>query len=92
MIMNQKALLSKYFSEIGQKGGRVSRRKLSSETAKLMVQVREARRAFKKYHAQCFWSYNPKYQIRPEDVAWVGKQLMKHGDQKLWFLGSKLCR
>jgi len=57
-----------------------------------MVRVREARKAFRDLHAQCFWSYDPALKIGKEDVAWVGEQLMKHGGWKEWELGAKLCR
>ncbi|MBL6989703.1 MAG: hypothetical protein ISR65_07990 [Bacteriovoracaceae bacterium] len=83
--------IHQYLSRIGQVGGKKSRRTLSSETAKQMVQVREARRMFKKYHSQCFWSYDPKYIITLKDVPWVAKQLMKNGNATLWKLGAKLC-
>lgn len=82
----------RYLSEIGKKGGQKSRRKLDPQTARDMVRLREARRAFKKYHAQCFWSYDENYQVHLKDVPWVGEQLMKSGGAKLWALGAKLCR
>ena len=81
-----------YLSQIGRQGGRKSRRRLDSVTAKNMTRVREARRAYKKYHAQCFWSYDPNYKINLQDVKWVADQLKKNGDRRLWLLGAKLCR
>lgn len=42
----------KYLSAIGQRGGRKSRRVLDSETAKDMVRVREARRAYRGGYAR----------------------------------------
>ena len=53
----------KYLSEIGRKGGKKSRRALSSRTAAEMVKIREARRAFKDFYARCFWSYDPLLKI-----------------------------
>jgi hypothetical protein len=84
--------IKNYLSQIGRKGGKKSRRKLDSLTAQKMTRIREARRAFKKYHAQCFWSFDPNYTIKYEDVKWVSDQLKKNGDRKLWLLGAKLCR
>ncbi|MFN8943426.1 MAG: hypothetical protein ACK5WZ_02250 [Pseudobdellovibrionaceae bacterium] len=81
-----------YLSQIGQRGGRMSRRTLAPHTARQMVLLREARRAYRKYHARCFWSFDPQYLIRKEDIAWVGSQLMKNGDRRLWILGVNLCR
>ncbi len=36
-----------YFAEIGRRGGEAGRRKLTRQQARLMVQIREARRAAK---------------------------------------------
>jgi hypothetical protein len=84
--------VSNYLSQIGRRGGKKSRRKLDPVFAKNMTRIREARRAFKNYHTQCFWSFNPDYVIRLEDVQWVSEQLKKNGDRRLWQLGVKLCR
>ena len=81
-----------YLQSIGRRGGRSSRRALSAETAHDMVKVREARRAFRRFHALCFWSYEPSYQITSADVPWVAKQLMTHGGRVGWEIGAKLCR
>lgn len=83
--------VSDYLSQIGRKGGRKSRRKLSPRQASLMVKVREARRAFRTHYALCFWSCDPTLKIGVEDVAWVAQQLMKNGNRALWILGRKLC-
>jgi hypothetical protein len=82
--------ISSYLSKIGRKGGQKSKRKLSPETAQLMV--REAKRAFKKYYTQCFWSYDPKMKITANDVKWVGRELLKNGGMSVWKLGNKLCQ
>ena len=83
--------LTKYFSKIGKKGGKASRRTLDPVTAKNMVLVREAQRAYKKFHAQCFWSFDPKYKITTKDIKWIADQLKKNGNLKLWKIGVKLC-
>ena len=92
MILVMKAEVLKYLSEIGRRGGKASRRELSSEAARAMVRVREARRAFKKFATQCFWSYAPDTKITSEDVAWVAEQLMKNGDRTAWEVGARLSR
>ena len=84
--------LSTYFSKIGRKGGRKSRRKLSSSEAREMVKVREARKMYRKFHTQCFWSFDPAYLITSKDLDWVVQQLKRHGDQSAWEAGEKLCR
>jgi hypothetical protein len=84
--------VSKYLADIGRRGGKKSRRRLDSGTARNMVKVREARRAFQEYHSSCFWFYDPNYRITLEDVPWVAKRLMEHGGRHGWQLGAKLCR
>lgn len=82
----------RYLAEIGRRGGRKSRRTLDGDTARAMVRVREARRAYRRFHAQCFWSYDPAYRVTLGDVGWVAEQLMKHGDRTAWEVGARLCR
>lgn len=84
--------IQKYLAEIGRKGGKKSRRSLDSSQAKTMVNVREARRAFRDYYGQYFWSYSPDLKIGTQDVEWVAEQLMKYGGMKAWRKGSKLGR
>ena len=80
-----------YLAEIGRKGGRASRRKLDADTARAMVRVREARKAFKRYRAACFWSFDPELEIGGADVEWVARTLMKHGNRDAWEVGRRLC-
>lgn len=80
-----------YLSSIGRIGGKKCRRKLDSITAKNMVRVREARRAFKRFYALCFWSFDPNYNITLDDVDWVAEKLKTFGGREGWELGSKLC-
>jgi hypothetical protein len=84
--------VSAYLADIGRRGGRKSRRALDSETAREMVRVREARRAFRRFHAQCFWSFDPDYGVGPSDVNWVARQLRKNGGREAWEVARKLCR
>lgn len=84
--------IHKYLSEIGRRGGKNGRRDLSREDAIQMVRIREARRAFKKYWAQCFWSYDKNYVITKDDIPWVAEQLIKNGNRDAFYVGEKLCR
>lgn len=84
--------IREYLAEIGRRGGRKSRRTLDSATARDMVRVREARRAFRRYRALCFWYCRPDLEIGLSDVPWVAGQLMKHGDREAWLIGARLCR
>lgn len=81
-----------YLAEIGRRGGRTSRRVLTPDAAREMVKVREARRLYRRFHAQCFWSYDPGYRIRKNDIGWVVEQLKKHGGREAWKQAVKLCR
>lgn len=81
-----------YLARIGRTGGTRSRRVLDPADARRMVQVREARRAFRRFHARCFWSYRPDLHIAADDVPWVAEQLMRHGDREAWQVGAALCR
>lgn len=84
--------IRRYLAEIGAKGGRKSRRTLDPETARAMVRVREARRAFRRFRAMCFWSYRADLEIGADDVPWVAEQLRKHGNREAWETAAKLCR
>lgn len=82
----------RYLARIGARGGQKSRRALSGAQAREMVQVREARRAFRRFHTRAFWSFDPGYRITARDVAWVAERLMTHGGREGWDVGAKLCR
>ncbi|MEN8144426.1 MAG: hypothetical protein ABFS14_05685 [Gemmatimonadota bacterium] len=83
--------VKEYLASIGRKGGRKSRRSLDPETARQMVRVREARKAYRRFYGQCFWSYSPTLEIGADDVAWVAEQLMKNGNREAWRIGRSLC-
>ena len=81
-----------YFAEIGSKGGRRSRRTLTSEQSRAMLKVREARRAFKHFRALCFWSYDPDLKITVDDIEWIARTLKKNGNRRAWEVADYLCR
>jgi hypothetical protein len=84
--------LREHLARIGRKGGLKSRRTLTASAARDMVRVREARRAFQRFRATCFWSTRPDLLITLADVPWVAEQLMKHGNREAWRIGARLCR
>jgi hypothetical protein len=84
--------IKQYLSQIGRIGGSRSRRTLTKEQSREMLKVREARRAFKKFRALCFWSYASDLLITLDDVPWVAATLMKHGNREAWDTARKLCR
>jgi hypothetical protein len=81
-----------YLQSIGRKGGAKSKRILSTSDAKNMVRLREARRAYKQFMTQCFWSFDPNYKISYSDIDWVIEQLKKNGSRKAWEVATRLCR
>jgi hypothetical protein len=82
----------KYLAEIGRRGGQKSRRALDPDTARNMVRVREARRAYRRFRTLCFWSYRPDLTIGMDDVDWVAETLMRNGNREAWIIGRRLCR
>lgn len=84
--------IKRYLAEIGRRGGIKSRRTLDRATARDMARVRDARRAFKRFHTAFFWSYRADLVITRDDIAWVAEHLMKHGNREAWRIGSRLCR
>jgi hypothetical protein len=81
-----------YLATIGAKGGRMSRRALDPGTARDMVRIREARKAFRRFRNTCFWSYRHDLIIGLADIPWVADQLRKHGNREAWRVASRLCR
>ena len=81
-----------YLAQIGRQGGRVSKRALSPAQARAMVRVREARRAYRRFHAQCFWSYDPDLRVGESDIPWVAERLRRYGGRIAWDVAARLCR
>ena len=90
--MDPSPALSEYFSRIGRKGGLRSRRQLSSDQARDMVRVREARRAFRNFHTQCFWYLRPDLVVKRDDIPEIVRGLRQHGGQKGFQIAARLCR
>jgi hypothetical protein len=84
--------LRRHLSQLGRAGGRKSRRTLTSEQARALVRVREAGRAYRRFHTQCFWSFDPALRITLGDVPWVAERLMTFGGRTGLELGARLCR
>jgi hypothetical protein len=57
-----------------------------------MVRLREAKRAFVRFHARCFWSSPADYVVTANDISWVARQLMTYGGREGWQIGARLCR
>jgi hypothetical protein len=80
-----------YLAGIGRKGGKKSRRRLSSEDAQNMVRVREARRAFRDFHAQCFWHMRKDLKVTLVDIPEIVRGLRQNGGAKGFALAARLC-
>ena len=91
MHEDQTAVVRQYLAQIGRCGGRRSRRHLSSEDARNMVRIREARRLFRRYYAQCFWYMQPDMNITIADVPEIAHGLRKHGGREGYRLAARLC-
>ncbi len=89
--MSQKSEIHAYLSRIGQAGGRKSRRHLSSEDARNMVRLREARRAFRMFHAQCFWHMPEDLPISQSDIPEIIRGLRTHGGRRGYLAAERLC-
>ena len=81
-----------YLARIGQKGGEKSRRTLSSEDARNMVRVREAGRAFREFHAQCFWHMRTDMEVGLDDIPEIVRGLRQNGGRGGFLLAARLCR
>jgi hypothetical protein len=84
--------VSAYLAEIGRRGGQKSRRHLSREDARRMVRVREARRAFREFHAQCFWFMRADMVVTLEDIPEIVRGLRLSGGRRGFLLAAKLCQ
>ena len=81
-----------YLAEIGRRGGKRSRRTLTPQQARSMVRIREARRAYRRFHTSCFWSFHPDYEVGADDLPWLIDRLRTHGGRDGWLAADKLCR
>jgi hypothetical protein len=84
--------VSAYLATIGRMGGTKSRRRLSSEDARNMVRVREARRVFRRFYAQCFWYMRQDLDVTIEDIPELARGLRQNGGRQGFLLAAKLCR
>lgn len=51
-----------------------------------------ARRAFKEFYAQCFWSYREDAEITEEKISFVIRGLREHGGLAGYRVAAELCR
>ena len=51
-----------------------------------------ARRAFHTYFAQCFWSCDPKLDVKEEYIPWIFRGLRHDGGHQGYRVAAELCR
>ncbi len=51
-----------------------------------------ARRAFKEFYAQCFWSSDPDHQVVEADLPWIICNLRANGGHRGYRIVAELCR
>ena len=54
--------------------------------------VELARRAFKEFYAQCFWSSDPNHVVEEQDLPWIIRNLRLHGGHRGYRIVAELCR
>lgn len=50
-----------------------------------------ARKAYKDFHARCFWSYRPDAEITEEDIPFIIRELRHHGGHAGYRIVAELC-
>ena len=54
--------------------------------------VQLARKAFREYYAQCFWSYREDLEITEEKIPFVIRGLREEGGLAGYQIAAELCR
>ena len=57
-----------------------------------MVRVREARKIFREFYAQCFWFMRADLRVTVEDIPELVRGLRQNGGRQGFLLAAKLCR
>jgi hypothetical protein len=64
----------------------------ASDAAARQRRLELARKAFKEFYAQCFWSYREDAEISEEDIPWVLRELRHNGGHRGYRLAGEICR
>ncbi len=51
-----------------------------------------ARRAFREFRTQCFWSYRADLEIHEQDISFIVRELRRNGGHKGYRIVAELCR
>jgi hypothetical protein len=63
----------------------------ASDTAARQRRLELARKAFKEFYAQCFWSYREDAEITEEDIPWVLRELRHNGGHSGYRIAGEIC-
>lgn len=64
----------------------------NGDAATLRRRLELARKAFREFHAQCFWSYRLDAEITEEKIPIVVRGLREHGGRAGYRVAAELCR
>jgi hypothetical protein len=62
------------------------------ETALRQRRLALAKKAFREFYAQCFWSYREDTEITEDKIAFVVRGLREHGGLAGYQVAAELCR
>ena len=62
------------------------------DTAVRQRRLNLARKAFREFYAQCFWSYREDAEITEEKIAFVIRGLREHGGLAGYRVAAELCQ
>ena len=63
----------------------------ASDTAARQRRFELARKAFKEFYAQCFWSYREDAEITEDKIPFVIRGLREHGGLAGYQIAAELC-
>jgi hypothetical protein len=64
----------------------------ASDAAARQRRLELARKAFKEFYAQCFWSYREDAEITEADIPWVLRELRHNGGHHGYHIVGEICR
>ena len=63
----------------------------ASDTSARQRRIELARKAFKTFHTQCFWSYREDADITEDKIPFVIRGLREHGGLAGYQIAAELC-
>jgi hypothetical protein len=63
----------------------------ASDAAARQRRLDLARKAFREFYAQCFWSYREDAEITEDKIPFVIRGLREHGGQAGYRIAAELC-